>query len=243
MSNKKNNVETAQESQATQTVYKEPTGKFVSLEEKKKRREAREQEYQNFRIKALRRRAERMKLSKEDTEKAVEQLKSQLNSPNQYDILLMFNPANAKMLLEALKNESIAYKIMSNNGKKESDGYMFLDGDQEVLDTLREIVPPGTKIHPYVKKKAAILPAKPAKEKKPKKGGAPRTSLGSGERRKRYNVARMSKKNRKEFKKQVKTLKDRWKAQKKASGTTVRLKPKKRSTSLKKASTAIKQAA
>ena len=109
---------------------------------------------------------------------------------------------------------------------------------QETLKTIREIMPPSAKIHPYVKKKPAILPAAPTKTKKkqPKKGGKPHSSLQSKKTvGKRHNIARLSKKKKVEFKKQVKSLRDLWKANKKKAGTTVQLDPKKASTNLKKA--------
>jgi len=192
---KKNTVATPQEKETTQQVYKTPTGKVVTLEEKKKRREAREQEYQNFRINALRRRAKRKKMSEEDTNKAIEALKKQLDTPNNYNILLFFNPNNANLVKEALSKEGIIWKIMGYNPRKESDGYMYIvDADQEVLTTIREIVPPGTKVHPYVKKKPSILPITVSdKKKKPSNNNK--------------NVAAKAKKLRKDIKsRKIKTV-------------------------------------
>jgi hypothetical protein len=126
-----------------------------------------------------------------------------------------------------------------------SDSHVITVADQETLKTLREIMPPSAKIHPYVKKKPAILPATDIKsEKKPKKGGKPHSRLnGKKETRKRYNVARLNKKDKANFKKHVKSLKDRWKTNKKKTGTTVQLNSKKSSNARKKASTNLKKAA
>ena len=248
MSKNNKKVETAQESQTTQKVYKTPTGKIVTLEEKKKRREAREQEYQNFRINALRRRAKRMKMSEEDTNKAVEALKKQLDTPNNYNILLFFNPNNANLVKEALSKEGIVWKIMGYNPHKESDGYMYIaDADQEVLATIREIVPPGTKIHPYVKKKPSILPTTASNEqKKPSKNSkntAAKTKKDRKEKKKSYFLDRKNHKRLGKAAAKASKKKSLLELKKKRKATTVQLKSNKRSTGSKKASTTLKQAA
>lgn len=241
MNKNENTVATTQESQTTQKVYKVPTGKFVSLEEKKKRKEAREQEYQNFRINALKRRAKRMGLNEEDTNKAVETLKKQLSTPNMYNILLLFNPDNINMIKEALKNEDISYKIISGN-------YAYIEGDQEVLDSIRSIVPPGTKVHPYVKKKPSVLQAQdpPKKEKKPKNRASVRAAAKAARKaRKAANIENAKNRKKNQGKAWAKAQKQiRLLAAKKAhKATTVQLKANKRSTGFKKASTTLKKAA
>lgn len=248
MSKNNKNVETAQESQTTQKVYKTPTGKTITLEEKKKRREAREQEYQNFRINALRRRAKRMKMSEEDINKAVEALKKQLDTPNNYNILLFFNPNNANLVKEALSNEGIVWKIMGYNPRKESDGYMYIvDADQEVLATIREIVPPGTKIHPYVKKKPSILPTTASdKQKKPSKNSKNTAAKAKKDRKEKKKSYFLDRKNHKRLGKtaaKASKKKSLLELKKKRKATTVQLKSNKRSTGSKKASTTLKQAA
>lgn len=172
MKNNKN-VETAQKGQATTKntqpenvkndlkkiqehrdakKSKTPTGKVKLLKETEARKKARKEQYDNFRINALIRRCKRMKMSEEDTQKYVEKLKEQLNSPHSYHILIMFDKKEVDMVKQAIKNEGLEYKVMT-------DSHMMLDGDSEVLATLRGIMPPSAKIHPYAKKFDPILPA------------------------------------------------------------------------------------
>ena len=131
-----------------------------------------------------------------------------------------------------------------------TDSHLFMDADQETLATIRSIMPPSAKIHPYVKKKKPVLTAPTIKkEKKPSNNNknvahtAKVARKTGGKFHKRPNVAGMSKQKRKEFKAKVLAIKAAWKAQKKHSGTTVPLKAKKASKSPKKASTTLKQAA
>lgn len=222
-----------------------PTGKVKTAEDREKRRKAREEQYKTFRVNALKRRAKRMKLSEEDTEAKVKELLTQLDTPNSYDVILFFNPSNADLVRSALQNEGITWKIMGCNHKEESDGFALVDADQETLGTLRAILPPGTKIHPYVKKKKPVLAAPVIKkEKKPSNNNknVAHAAKTGGKFHKRPNVAGMSKQKRKEFKAKVLAIKAAWKAQKKASGTTVHMKIKKGSTAPKNAST-LKEAA
>ena len=262
MSRRNFKVATTQEGKTTLVkIDKTPTGKVKTIKDREKVRKEREEQYHNFRINALKRRAARMKLSEEEINKAVEELKKQMDTPNQYDILLFFNPNNANLVKEALQNEGITWKIMGYNPKKESDGYAFLIGDQEVLATIREIVPPGTKIHPYVKKKPPILPVEQPKSrgaktktKAEKKSAAAATkkarkaakSIKSKDGRRQVAIAaHKAAKNKAARKAQkAKKLFDKrcQKALKKSSGTVVQLKAKKGSTAPKKAST-LKQAA
>lgn len=177
---KNNTVETAQKGQTTTNIQPEkvvkslqriddirknknnsPTGKVVSLKETEERKKAREQEYRNFRIAALRRRAKRMKLSEEETNNLVEKLKKQLDEPATYQILVMFNKTQSSFVKEALKNAKINATVIG-------DVYTWIDGGKDLLDKLREILPTGVKIHPYTKKKPPVLEKKiPDKEKKP----------------------------------------------------------------------------
>ena len=239
MSRKNFKVATAEDGKTTIIkIDKTPTGKVKTIKDKEQVRKEREEQYKNFRINALKRRAKRMGLSEEQTKVKVQELLNQLDTPNSYSVLILFSKKDKDLVKQALLKEELVWKIMS-------DSHLFIDADQETLATLRSIMPPSAKIHPYCKKKAAILPIQePKKEKKPKKGGKPHTSLtGKKTVGKRHNVARFSKKNKAEFKKQVKTLKDLWKANKKKTGTVVQLKPKKSSTALKKASMNLKKAA
>lgn len=226
-----------------------PTGKVKTTEDREKRRKAREEQYKTFRVNALKRRAKRMKLSEEETEAKIKELLTQLDTPNSYDVILFFNPSNADFVRSALQNEGIAWKIMSCNQKGKSDGFALVDANQETLGTLRAILPPETKIHPYVKKKKPVLAAPTVKkEKKPSNNNknvahaAKIARKTGGKFHKRPNVAGMSKQKRKEFKAKVLALKASWKARKKTSGTTVHMKTKKGSTAPKNAST-LKEAA
>ena len=173
-------VETAQKSQATNNIQPEkvknalkkiddirksknnaPTTKVVSLKETEARKKAREESYKNFRIGCLRRRCKNMKMSEEDIEKAVKKLIEQLEQPNDYQILIMFNKPEINLAKEALKNANINARILADN-------HAWIDGDENLLKKLREILPPKVKIHPYVKKKPPILEKNiPDKEKKP----------------------------------------------------------------------------
>ena len=235
-----------------------PTGKVITKEDREKRRKAREEQYKNFRIGALKRRAKRMGLTEEQTEEKVKLLIKQLEDTNDYTVLLMFNPNNAALVYAALDKENIICKLRCPvNAKESQNSFCWIDADQETLGTIREIVPPGTMIHPYVKRKPPVLEAKkPNVEKKPSNNNktiahnakiARKIANKTGKKnlykfKKRVNVAALSKVKRLEFKKQVKALKASWKAEKKASGTTVPMKAKNGSKSLKKAST-LKKAA
>lgn len=150
-------------------VVKIPTGKIITKEEKEKRRKAREEQFAKFRENALIRRAKRMGMTEEQIKEKVELLHKQIGAPNSYNVLLMFSPNNAKMLYAALDNEGIVCKMRGPvNYKEEQDSFCWVEADQETLATIREIAPPGTKIHPYVMKKPPILPitAPMAKSKK-----------------------------------------------------------------------------
>jgi len=240
MSRKNYKVATASDGKTTLTkIDKTPTGKIKTIKDREKIRKEREEQYKNFRLGALERRAKRMGLSEQEIKKKKEELLNQLDTPNSYDVLVLFSAKDYNLVKEALKNEGLVYKMMSNS-------HVWMVADQETLKTIREIMPPSAKIHPYVKKKPTILPAAPAKTKKkqPKKGGKPHSSLQSKKTvGKRHNIARFSKEKKREFKKQVKSLRDLWKANKKKTGTTVQLDPKKGSTAPKKASTNLKKAA
>lgn len=242
MSRKNFTVATAEDGKTTLVKIEKtnvPTGKVVTLEDKKKRREEREEAYCDFRINSLKRRAARMKVPQAEIDKAVEKLKKQLKEPNTYTILVMYNPNDDNMVKEALDNNKIKYLFKSNS-------HVYLEGDAAVLATIREIMPASAKIHPYVKKKPSVLVvvSNTNAKKKPKKGGSPHTSLHQKTTHsKRYNIARMSKKNKKVFKQKVKSLRDTWKAQKKQTLTVVHKDTKKASESPKIASTNVKKAA
>lgn len=193
---KNNNVETAQKGQTTRNMQPEkvvkalqkiddirknknnaPTGKVVSLKETEERKKAREQEYRNFRIGALRRRAQRMKLSEEEINSLIEKLKKQLDEPTTYQILVMFTKDKKAFVKEALANANINTTIIT-------DIYTWVDGGKDVLDKLREILPTDVKIHPYTKKKPPILERKiPDKVKKPSANTANRKTAAKAARK------------------------------------------------------------
>lgn len=233
MSRKNFKVDTAQEGQTAKTenkhpfVYKSlniaenskvPTGKVVTLEDKKKRREAREKQYRDFRMKALERRAKRMGLSEEETKKAAEKLMTQFDAPKNYNILLLYNKKDKNLVEQAILNNKLKWLM-------KSDEHMYIEGDAATLAVIREIAPPGTMIHPYPKKMEPVLPVKehPKVMKKPipkaERKNSCLKSANTG--RRRHNIARLSKDNRRKFKTQVKTLRDLWKASKKPSATVV----------------------
>lgn len=234
MSRKNFKVETAENGQTTIVKIEKtnvPTGKVTTLEDKKKRREEREQKYTTFRINALMRRAKRMKLSEDETKKAVDALIAQMKEPATYTILLMYtgnirdnsgkmNPIN-KMVEEIITNNGMSWLM-------KSDYHMYIEGDQETLKKLREILPSGVKIHPYVKKKPTILPIEePPKHKKPRNKVAKKEAL----KKKKLDKRKQSIEDNKNRKKRIKLLA----AKKERKAKTVQMSNKKASTSLKKA--------
>ena len=230
--NKNTQVETTKNGQATnKNTSNVPTGKVKSIKDAEARKKAREEQFRNFRINALRRRCARMKFTEEKTEELVKKLIEQLNAPKEYSILVMLDVKDGAMMKEALAKAKIQYKY-------HGDTYFSIDGNQDILAKIREIAPPKAKIYPYAKKMEPII-SKEEVPKKPKNKNVPHSRpKGKNVLKKRYNVAGMSKKNRKNFKAHVKSLRDKWaaeKAAKKKSGTTVQLNSKKGSESLKKA--------
>lgn len=250
MSRKNFTVATAEDGKTTLVKIEKnnvPTGKVVTLEDKKKRREAREEAYRNFRIAALIRRATRMKLTKEATDEAVEKLKKQLSEPNNYTILVLYNPKDDKFITEALENNKIKYLFKSNS-------HVYVEGDATILATIREIMPTSAKIHPYVKKKSPILEAEKPKPKikKPKNRATIRAAAVAAKKARKAAKKLVSKKEinerrvkakRKILKKEMLFKKRVQKASKKGTLTVVHKATKKASNSLKKASTNVKQAA
>ena len=230
--NKNTQVETAKNGQATnKNTSNIPTGKVKSIKDAEARKKAREEQFRNFRINALRRRCARMKFTEEKTEELVKKLIEQLNAPKEYSILVMLDVKDGAMMKEALAKAKIQYKY-------HGDTYFSIDGNQDILAKIREIAPPKAKIYPYAKKMESVI-SKEEIPKKPKNKNVPHSRpKGKNVLKKRYNVAGMSKKNRKNFKAQVKSLRDKWaaeKAAKKKGGTTVQLNSKKGSEGLKKA--------
>ena len=243
----KNNtsVDTAQKGQAT-TKNNIPTGKVKTLANATERRKAREEQFRNFRIGALRRRCKRMGFDEAKTEEYVKKLIEQLNAPKEYSILVMFNAKDYNLLKEAVAKAKINYNILTAGTPTKARiawGYMSLDGNQDILAKIREIAPPSAKIYPYAKKMESVLKdvERPPQEKKPTKNT---TAVKSANKQKKKELHRCThKKGKGKFvaKQQRKiSLAERKKARK---ATTIQLKAKKSSTGSKKASTSIKKAA
>lgn len=154
MSRKNFKVATAENGKTTIIDMREdktPTGKVTTMADKEARRKAREEQYVNFRIGALKRRAKRMGLTEEQTNVKIEELKKQIASTKNYHILILFNKKNAAMIKEMLLNDNIKLDIFT-------DSHCYITGDADLLKDLREMLPQGTKIHPYAIKKPPILP-------------------------------------------------------------------------------------
>lgn len=165
-------VATTEDGKTTLTkIDKTPTGKVKKIEDTKKRREAREEQYRQFRIRALVRRGQRMKLPEQEIEDLKKLLLKQMDEPKQYTILCLFptktptkkgEASIANLAKQAILNSKIEYKLLV-------DTYAYIIGDEKVLAKLREILPEGVTIHPYPKKQASVfnMVDKPKQEKKP----------------------------------------------------------------------------
>lgn len=140
---------------------KTPTGKVITISEKESKRKAREEQYRNFRINALKRRADRMGLSKEEVEEVVKKLIEQMDAPKEYNILIMVAKPDVAMFKEALAKEGIKYAFCG-------DDFVSINGNQDILAKIREIVPTSAKVYPHAKKMESVLPKKECvKTKKP----------------------------------------------------------------------------
>lgn len=232
---------------ATVNVKKDntPTGKVKTLKDKETLKKEREEQYKNFRIGALKRRAKRMGLTEEQTKVKIEELIKQINTPNQYLVLVMFNPDDKDMNTQALKNEGIVWKMQGSN-------YFYIEADQDTLGTIRSIMTPESKIHPYVKKKPPILPVQEPPKSAKKKTKAEKKATAAAAKKARKDANNLKIHNGKEYMKfrkrcnmaaLSKAQKAALKAERKAAGTTTQKKAKKVSMASKKASTGIKKAA
>ena len=225
---------------ATINVKKDntPTGKVKTLKDKEALKKEREEQYKNFRIGALKRRAKRMGLTEEQTKVKIEELIKQIDTPNQYLVLVMFNPDDKDMNTQALKNEGIVWKMQGLN-------YFYIEADQDTLGTIRSIMTPGSKIHPYVKKKPPILPVQEQPKSKVKpKTKAEKKAAAKAAKKARNAAMDIKKREHKEYMKfRKRCQKAAMKAERKAAGTTTQKKAKKVSMASKKASTGIKKAA
>ena len=265
----KNTVDTAQKGQTT-TKNNIPTGKVKTLANATERRKAREEQFRNFRINALKRRCKRYGFDEAKTNEYIEKLKKQMDSLKEYTIMVTFNNADFNLLKEAIAKAGIKYNILvAGNGKaRVSYGYMSLVGDQKVLDKLREIAPPSAKIYPYAKKMESVIPKeerevikKPSNNTAEKKAAAKAANKGHMPKSARYmhrlqkgrtktlaDIRRAYKSVKKNLKKGEKVdvkkvFKVAEERKKKGAGTIVQLNAKKSSTGSKKASTNLKKAA
>lgn len=260
MSRKNFTVATTEDGKTTLTkIDKTPTGKVKTMKKKEELQKAREEQYKNFRINALKRRAKRMGLNDEQTAAKVEELKKQMAASNDYNILIMFNPNDFNLVKQALMNDDIAWKLLVTS-------YGFIDGDDELLADLRKLLPPSAKIYPYVKRKPPILPSQqPSGRGKKTRTKAEKKNLAAAAKKERKEKKRIhrnkktgeienrtqsSRKNRHsnpiiKGKKAAKIRKQNTLTERKLArkATTVQIACKKRSTASKKASTGLKQAA
>ena len=234
---KNNTVDTAQKGQTT--IDKTPTSKVKTLKTAEERRKAREEQYRNFRINALRRRCKRYGFDEEKTEEYVKKLIEQMEKPNTYTILVMLNPKSEPMMKEALKKENINYKY-------HGDTYFSFEGDKKLLDKLREITPPDGKLHIYAKKAESVLP-KQEKEviKKPTNNTAEKKAAANPK-RPMHKAVKSTRYMHRIQKGRYKNLREVFlahKRSKKHKATTVQMQNKKRSEGSKKASKDLKKAA
>lgn len=188
--NKTNTVDTAKKGQTT-TKNNIPTGKIKTLKSQEERRKAREENYANFRISALKRRCKRYGFDEAKTNEYIEKLKAQMSEPKQYSILIMLSDCKgvteksksndseglfkspATMLKEAFKEAGIKYNVCC-------ESHCMLTGDQKILAKIREIAPDGAKIYPYAKKMECVIPEderKAVKVKKPSNNTAEKKAI------------------------------------------------------------------
>ena len=250
------NNETTSENTTTNLNTKQdtkiPTGKVKTLAQRNKIRKEREEQYRNFRINCLKRRAKRMKLSEEETKAKIEELKKVLEGTHNYNVLLLFNRNNAKMIKEIFANDNIECKIFT-------DYYAWLIADDELLKELREMLPEGTKIHPYAIRKKLSWSSEETKKAKKPYTKAEKKSLALAAKKKRKQDKIAAHLNHKEHAKQQKEERNKRarkiakakmlfekrarKASQKKGGTVVHMTSKKASSVKKKASTNVKKAA
>jgi hypothetical protein len=238
--NKNTSVETTKNGQAT----KVPTGKVKTIKSKEEIRKAKEQEYENRRVNALKRRAKRMGMSEEQINECVEKLKKQLKEPNQYSIHVIFHSGMEDMAVQALKNAKINCKLLILTKKKETFSWALIEGDQSVLAKVRETIGTFASIHPYAKKFESVLPkSEPIKVKKPSNNTA-EAKKAAKERRKFANVSRNTNRTKRSKKTAFTAKRERLaKAKKDRKANVIHLQKTKRSTGSKKASTSLKKAA
>ena len=254
MSRKNFKVATTEDGKTTLTkIDKTPTGKVKTLKDKEAIKAAREEQYKNFRIAALTRRAKRMGLSEEQIKVKITELEEQLKAPTNYSVLIWYDPKDYDMMKESIKNEDMVADIMTST-------YLFITVDSEGLGTLRSIAPPTAKIYPHVKRKPNVLPTQPPRARGAKKrtkaekkalAVAAKKARKALNRQKGHRIKSEAKTRLEKFMRDRKASNVARKAAKKAShkavrtasGTTVPKMTVKRQVSLKKASMNVKKAA
>lgn len=178
--NNKNKADTAQKSQ-TANKNNTPTGKIKTFKSAEERRKAHEEQYRTFRINALKRRCDRMGYTSEQFEEFKKKLIEQMNAPKEYRILILCKKDENKMIKEALAKADIKYLFCS-------DTYFYVDGNQNVLRKIREIVPTGATVHPYAKKMESVLPKKEYTEIKKPSNNSKDKALAAKVARKEKNI-------------------------------------------------------
>lgn len=231
--NKNNTVDTAKKGQTTtKNTSKVPTGKVTTLKEAEARKKAREEQYKNFRVNALKRRCKRMKISEEDTKKYVEKLLEQLKAPNEYSILVMIyknsykGPKKAKEAKEQEIFVSDFDKFKEDLAKANikynycGDNFVSITGDQNILAKIREIAPLSAKIQPYAKKMESVLAdVKPPENTKKSTNNTADKKAAAKKKRKMSNIAANKKRrhSRGQFaRKEVRNLRQELKKKRKA---------------------------
>lgn len=245
---KNTTVETAQKSQATT----KNTGKVKTLANATERRKAREEQFRNFRINALKRRCARYGFDEAKTNEYVEKLKKQMDAPKEYSILITFDQVyprkkmkegevfkpDIEVFLEDIKGKNISYAY-------KGDSFVRIDGDQNILAKIREIAPPSAKIYPHAKKMQSVIDEAPVVKKKKPTNNTVEKRKAAKDARKKENIRKFL--NRKKGKGKSTAWGSRKISlaarRKMRKAITVQLKAKKSSTASKKASTPIKKAA
>ena len=240
---KNNTVDTAQKGQTT--IDKTPTGKVKTLKTAEERRKAREEQYRNFRINALRRRCERYGFDKEKTEEYVKKLIEQLKAPNEYTIIVMVKRNDMKSMEQSILNAKLKWTHRSPiNEKKKSDGYFAFAGNKELLDKIRGIAPPDAKIHHYAKKMESVIPKEEREVIKKPSNNTAEAKKNAKAVRKEINKKRgLHKKGSGKHAAKCKRILSFAERKKQRKAITVKLNAKKSSTGSKKASTNVKKAA
>lgn len=242
---KNNTVDTAQKGQTT--TDKTPTSKVKTLKIAEERRKAREEQYRNFRINALRRRCKRYGFDEDKTEEYVKKLIEQLKAPNEYTIIVMVKRNDMKSMEQSVLNAKLKWTHRSPiNAKKESDGYFAFAGNKELLDKIRGIAPPDAKIHHYAKKMESVIPKEEMEVIKKPSNNTAEKKAAANPKRPMHKAVKSTRYMHRMQSGRYKNLREVFlahKRSKKHKATTVQMQNKKRSEGSKKASMNLKKAA